>query len=177
MPLAREAAVNPTRTRSEAALIVPKPEEITGEFETPKGPPEIYLVDHFFGKTGDAVLIHGENLGGVHQNIWVSVGGKKITRDDMVSWTGSYIEFKVPASAVSGVVEVSILGQRSTWPGMFFVTSEKTETELRLIDGQLKARNISGSCRPTRISLELEPPVPLAFVTMKHEDNYETRRH
>ncbi|MBU1085494.1 MAG: hypothetical protein ABIJ43_05005, partial [Candidatus Beckwithbacteria bacterium] len=144
MPLAREVAVNPTRTRSEASLLTPKPQEITKEFETPKGPPQIYLVDHFFGKVGDAVLIHGENLGGVHKNSWVSLGGKKITRDDLVSWTGDYIEFKVPVDAISGVVEISILGQRTSWEGIFFVTDEKTSTELRLIDDQLKAKNILG---------------------------------
>ena len=142
MPLAREAAVNPTRTRSEAALLTPKPQEITTEFETPKGPPKIYLVDHFFGRVGDAVLIHGENLGGFHQSSWVNLGGKKVTKDDIVAWTGNYIEFKVPVTATSGIVEVSILGQRTSSPVMFFVTDENTETELRLVEGQLKAKNL-----------------------------------
>lgn len=132
LPMAREAVLNPTRTRSEASLIHPTPQPITQEFETPKGLPKIFLVDHFFGKVGDAVLIHGENLGGLHQNSSVSLAGKKIEVNDLVSWTGSYIEFKVPQGANSGQMEINILGNKTTWPGMFFVTDENTQTELRL---------------------------------------------
>ncbi|MFC1627129.1 hypothetical protein ACFL18_01055 [Patescibacteria group bacterium] len=130
-PLSVRIATNPTRTRSEAALL-PQPQPITQEFETPTGPPEIYLVDHFFGKTGDAVLVHGTNLGGYHQDSWVSLSGKKITDEDLVSWTGSYIEFKVPAEAKSGVVEISVLGKRTKWDGIFFVTDANTKTILSL---------------------------------------------
>jgi len=149
LPLARQAALNPTRTRSEAALL-PVPQAVTDEFETPEGPPKIYLVDHFFGKTGDAVLIWGDNLGGLHNDSWVSLGGKKIGLDNLVSWTGSYVEFKVPDGANSGIVEISVLGKRTSWPGMFFVTNEATETELRLINesssklAKLMAKNIEG---------------------------------
>jgi len=130
-PLSIKMATNPTRTRSEAALL-PQTEPITKEFETPKGPPKIFLVDHFFGKAGDAVLIHGENLGGYHQDSWVSLAGKKVNEEDLVSWTGSYIEFKVPSDARSGTVEISVLGQRTTWGGMFFVTDANTEATLAL---------------------------------------------
>lgn len=146
LPLAKDVATNPTRTRSEAALL-PKPQPITQEFETPKGPPKIYLVDHFFGKTGDAVLIHGENLGGLHQNSWVSLNGKKISVDDLVSWTGNYIEFKVPNGAQSGIIEVSVLGQKASWQGIFLVINTTTETELKLEKltdrtAQLKGKNL-----------------------------------
>ncbi|MEA3355001.1 MAG: IPT/TIG domain-containing protein [Patescibacteria group bacterium] len=144
MPLVRNAAINPTRTRSEAALLTPKAEEITKKFEVPEGPPIIYLVDHFFGKVGDAVLIHGENLGGVDENSWVSLGGSKISMDNLINWTGDYIEFKVPNKARSGKVEVSILGKRASWEGMFFVTDENTKAELRLVDNELKAKNLLG---------------------------------
>jgi hypothetical protein len=128
----QQAALEKTRTQTEAALL-PKPQPITTEFETPTGPPEIYLVDHFFGKTDDAVLIHGENLGGLHQDSWVSLAGEKIAEDNLVSWTGSYIEFKVPTGAKSGQVEVSILGKKASWSGVFFVTNETTEAELKLV--------------------------------------------
>jgi len=146
----QQAALERTRTRSEAALL-PQPQPITTEFEVPQGPPKIFLVDHFFGKVGDAVLVHGENLGGLHKDSWVSLAGKKIKEDNLVSWTGSYIEFKVPEGAVSGRVEISILGKRTTWPGVFFVTDETTEAELRLMgeagsnQAQLLAEGIRGS--------------------------------
>jgi len=130
-PLILESALNPTRTRSEAALLS-KPQPISNEFVTPTGPPKIFLVDHFFGKVGDAVLIHGENLGGVHDNSWVSLAGKKIEVENLVSWTSDYIEFIVPSEAKSGVVEISILGKRTRWQGMFFVTDLATEAELSL---------------------------------------------
>ena len=133
IPVSINMALNPTRTRSEAALL-PKPQPVTKEFETPTGPPKIYLVDHFFGKPGDAVLIHGENLGGWHEDNWVALNGKKIETDNIVSWTGSYIEFKIPTEAESGQVEVNVSGQRVGWAGMFFVTNDQTETELRLIN-------------------------------------------
>ncbi len=128
----QQAALEKTRTETEAALL-PKPQPITTEFETPKGPPEIYLVDHFFGKIDDAVLIHGENLGGLHKNSWVSLAGKRIAEDNLVSWAGNYIEFKVPTGAKSGQVEVSILGKKTSWSGVFFVTNKSTEAELRLV--------------------------------------------
>lgn len=132
IPISINVALNPTRTRSEAALL-PKPQPVTKEFETPTGPPEIYLVDHFFGKPGDAVLVHGENLGGWHKDSWIALSSVKIDLENIVSWTGSYIEFKVPAEAKSGQVEVGILGKKTSWPGAFFVTDEQTEGELRLI--------------------------------------------
>ena len=143
LPTALNVALNPTRTRSEAALL-PQTQPISTEFEVPTGPPAIYLVDHFFGKPGDAVLVHGENLGGLHENSWVSLAGEKIAIDNLVSWTGSYIEFKVPDTAKSGRVEVSILGKQANWSGMFFVTDVKTKAELRLADGYLKASEIQG---------------------------------
>ncbi len=143
LPTALKVAQNPTRTRSEAALL-PQPRPVTTKFEVPTGPPVIYLVDHFFGKVGDAVLIHGENLGGLHEKSWVSLAGRKIELKDLVSWTGNFIEFKVPSGARSGKVEISILGKRTTWEGMFFVTNENTQAELRLQDNYLKAKEIQG---------------------------------
>jgi hypothetical protein len=38
----------------------------------------------------------------------------------------------VPSEAKSGVVEISILGKRTRWQGMFFVTDLATEAELSL---------------------------------------------
>jgi hypothetical protein len=143
MPTALKVAQNPTRTRSEAALL-PQPQPVTSEFETPTGPPVIYLVDHFFGKVGDAVLIHGENLGGFHEDSFVSLNGKLVGVENLISWTGSYIEFTVPELAQTGKLEVGILGQRTSWEGTFFVTDENTEAELRLVDGFLKAKEIAG---------------------------------
>ncbi len=145
LPTAMGAALNPTRTRSEAALL-PKNQSAKG-FEVPTGPPVIYLVDHFFGKTGDAVLVHGENLGGFHEESFVSLGGEVIPFSDLVNWSGDYIEFKVPKNAQSGKVEVSVLGQKASWSGVFFVTDENTEAELRLVDGYLKAKNLGRAKR------------------------------
>ena len=142
MPAALKIAQNPTRTRSEAALL-PQPQPVTNNFETPTGSPVIYLVDHFFGKVGDAVLIHGENLGGLHKDSFVSLSGKLIGTENLISWTGSYIEFTVPAQSQTGKIEVSILGRKTSWEGTFFVTDENTEAELRLEDGYLKAKEIT----------------------------------
>jgi hypothetical protein len=142
IPLSLNVALNRTQTRSEAALL-PKPQPSMAAFETPTGPPQVYLVDHFFGKKGDAVLIHGKNLGGIHPKSWVALAGKRIATDNIVSWTGDYIEFKVPAEAISGQIEVSILGKRTAWPGTFFVVNEKTETELRL-KGEKQEAYLSG---------------------------------
>ena len=150
VPISLQVANTPTRTRTEAALVHPKPQEITTEFETPSGPPEIYLVDHFFGKVGDAVLIHGKNLGGVRPNSSVKLAGEKIGVDDLVTWTGNYIEFKVPIGARSGQVEVDILGKKTTWPGIFFVNDTQTQAELGLTkvskpnQAMLTANNING---------------------------------
>lgn len=132
VPISIQEANNRTRTKSEAALIHPSPQAITTKFETPQGPPKIYLVDHFFGKAGDSVLIHGENLGGLHQKSSVALAGEKISEENLVSWTGKYIEFKVPTNAQSGRVEINILGQRTNWPGMFFVVDNTVQTEINL---------------------------------------------
>lgn len=130
--ISREAVLNPTRTQSEAALL-PKPQSITDQFETPTGPPTIYLVDHFFGKVGDAVLVHGENLGGLHENSFVSLAGKRIANNDLVGWAGNYIEFKVPVGAKSGKIVVNVLGDQTVWEGEFFVIDKTVEAELRLV--------------------------------------------
>lgn len=152
VPISIQVANDRTRTKSEAALIHPSPQAITTKFEAPQGPPKIYLVDHFFGKVGDSVLIHGENLGGLHQQSSVVLSGKKISEENLVSWTGKYIEFKVPANAQSGRVEINILGQRTSWPGMFFVVDENTQVEVNLEKNKanpnealLTASNINGA--------------------------------
>lgn len=132
VPISIQMANIRTRTKSEAALIHPSPEAITTKFETPQGPPKIYLVDHFFGKVGDSVLIHGENLGGLHQQSSVFLAGQKISEENLVSWTSKYIEFKVPQGAKSGTVEINILGQRTSWPGMFFVADNTVQSEINL---------------------------------------------
>lgn len=149
IPLALQSANSPTRTRSEAALIT-KPQPVSSEFVTPKGPPEIYLIDHFFGKSGDAVLVHGTNLGGASEKTSVSLSGQVIPQDNLVSWTADYIEFKLPENARSGKVSVNILGQRADWPGTFWVTDTTTTAELRLekvndLQARLSARNINAS--------------------------------
>lgn len=131
VPLALTAANSPTRTRSEAALIT-KPQPISTEFVSPKGAPEIYLVDHFFGKTDDAVLVHGANLGGFSERTSLSLNGQIIPQENLVSWTSDYIEFKLPAGAGSGKVSVNILGQEAQWPGTFWVTDANTVAELKL---------------------------------------------
>jgi len=147
IPLAINSANSPTRTRSEAALIS-KPQPISSEFVTPKGPPEVYLVDHFFGKASDAVLVHGANLGGLSGNTSVSLSGQIIPQDNLVSWTTDYIEFKLPENAQSGKVSVNILGQTAQWPGTFWVTDKDTVAELKLekvndLQARLSARNIN----------------------------------
>jgi hypothetical protein len=145
-PLALKSANAPTRTRSEAALIT-RPQPVSTEFVTPKGPPEIYLVDHFFGKTGDAVIVHGANLGGASEKTAVALAGQTIPADHLVSWTSDYIEFKLPAGARSGKVKVNILGNQAEWPGTFWVTDSTTTAELKLEklnqrQARLLARNI-----------------------------------
>lgn len=148
LPLIRNAATNPTRTRSEAALL-PQTQPISKEFVVPEGPPQVYLVDHFFGKVGDAVLIHGANLGGLHPNSFITLNGTKLATADLVSWTSDYIEFKVPEGATSGQIAVSILGQPAAWAGTFFVTDDSTLAELRLLgsnnQAELAAENIGGA--------------------------------
>ncbi|MDZ4228945.1 MAG: hypothetical protein U1C50_01685 [Patescibacteria group bacterium] len=149
IPLALRSANSPTRTRSEAALIT-KTQPVTSEFVTPKGPPEIYLVDHFFGKAQDAVLVHGANLGGLSDNTSVSLAGQTIPSDNLVTWTDDYIEFKLPDNARSGKVSVNILGQSTEWPGMFWVTDQTTTAELKLeklndLQAKLSARNINAA--------------------------------
>lgn len=150
IPLVLQSANSPTRTRSEAALIHPAPQPITKEFVTPKGPPEIYLVDHFFGKVSDAVLVHGANLGGFNNNTSISLAGKPIPAENLVSWTSDYIEFKLPADARSGKVSVNILGNTASWPGTFWVTGPTPAAEVRLekINGtqaRLISKGINGN--------------------------------
>ena len=146
VPLVIQSANSPTRYQSEAALIN-KPQPISTEFVTPKGPPQIYLVDHFFGKTDDAVLVHGANLGGFSDRTSVSLNGQIIPKDNLVTWTSEYIEFKLPAGFRSGKVDVNILGQSTQWPGMFWVVDNNTTAELKLeklndLQTRLLARNI-----------------------------------
>lgn len=132
-PISTQIANRQTRTKSEASLIQPSIQPVTTKFEAPQGPPKIFLVDHFFGKVGDSVLIHGENLGGLHQQSSVYLADQKINEENLVSWTATYIEFKVPANAKSGKVEINILGQKTSWPGTFFVVNDEVIAEINLL--------------------------------------------
>lgn len=153
VPLVIQSANTQTRSRSEAALIT-KTQPISTEFVAPKGPPEIYLVDHFFGKTDDAVLVHGANLGGFSDRTSLSLNGQVIPQDNLVSWTSDYIEFKLPAGAKSGKVKVNILGQTTEWPGMFWVTDANTTGELKLEKANEKqARLLAGNLTADNVLL------------------------
>lgn len=147
IPLALQSAGERTRTRSEAALIT-KQQPISTEFVTPKGPPEVYLVDHFFGKSDDAVLIHGANLGGFDSRTSVTLAGQTIPQDNLVTWTEDYIEFKLPAGARSGKISVNILGQTAEWPGTFWVVDANSPAEVRLeklndLQARLKVKGVN----------------------------------
>lgn len=148
-PIIVRMANTPTRTQSEAALLT-RTEPISKEFESPAGPPEIFLVDHFFGKVGDAVLVHGDNLGGFDPATKLYINNTLVTEADLVTWTGDFIEFKVPNNAKSGKVAVEILGRRDEWEGSFYVVNNSTLGEaaldkLNASQAQLKIAHVSGA--------------------------------
>ena len=166
IPISINLAKNPTRTKSEAALLA-KPQPVTSNFETPTGPPKIFLVDHFFGKVGDAVLVHGENLGGFNKNSWLSLAGERIGPDNLIGWAGNYIEFKVPKGAQSGLVEVNVLGEKTSWQGTFLVTNEAVKTELRL-------QGLGETATLTAQGLNKAKELLIWFLTISGEGNVTT---
>jgi hypothetical protein len=75
--------------------------------------PEIISVEPLEGKAGDTVTILGLNFGDHKGLSMVEFGGSPVTEGDVVSWSGTNIQVKVPAMAKSGEVRV-IVGNSST---------------------------------------------------------------
>lgn len=115
-PLSVSLVQEDTETRTGAAgeLAAPSPEPPANY---PKDSPEIERVRTFFGKTGDTVVLLGDDFGDYQWKSLVYVGGVQTTEDDIVRWSNRVVEVQIPAAARTGKVWVVVNGKRADWEG------------------------------------------------------------
>lgn len=96
----------------------------------PSQPPVIERVKSFYGKTGDSVVVLGQNFGEYQWASQVNVGNTVVPKDDVVSWSDNVIEVQIPESARSGDVMVVVNGAQARWDGRLFVYDEASAAEV-----------------------------------------------
>ncbi len=119
IPVSAWVAQQQTRITSQAFFekpTLPTPEKQYGSPSS--GNPKISLVWPFLGKSGDSVLIYGENFGNNPQDKSLFLGGQTVTENSIIRWTPTLIEFKIPSLTPNGISEaisLSITGKTTSW--------------------------------------------------------------
>jgi len=151
VPLSLRLAQQNTENRSGAAgevgevVVTPPP-------SYPANPPKIDRVTMFFGKKGDTVVLLGSNFGDYKWGSKVYVGNVEATNEFVVRWSNSVIEVKIPETARTGKVWVSINNQVANWEGslLLYDVAKATQVGLKKIsstNAQLFVTNGSGTVR------------------------------
>lgn len=131
-----------TRLDSKAFFEKPKPivpKKIYGAAS--EGQPEITLVWPFLGKVGDAVLIHGKNLGNNPIDKTLKVGSQTATEQEINKWTPELIEFTIPQGSSFGPISLSVSGKEASWGFPFTVYDLDTLPQVTENNDVVKALN------------------------------------
>ncbi len=114
VPISVRLAQEDTENRSSAAEEVPI---VTPPPNYPASLPRIERVSMFFGKVGDTIVIFGANFGDYQWGSRVYVGESEVIKENVVRWSNNILEVKIPESARTGAVWVSINNQEARWEG------------------------------------------------------------
>lgn len=120
IPLSVNLAQTSTENRSGAAAEIAAP-SVTPPPNYPAEPPKLERVTMFFGKPGDTVVLLGNNFGDYQWGSSVYVGNAVAGTDNIVRWSNSVIEVKIPDSARSGKVWITVNGVQSAWNGTLLI--------------------------------------------------------
>jgi len=109
-----------TKTVGQAFFEKPKPITPTpAEYGSPPtGQPQINLVWPFLGKTGDVILVEGENFGQNPKDKTLMIGDQLVTQEEINQWTPTLVEFKIPSLPAGSLAEpltLSVAGQSASW--------------------------------------------------------------
>ncbi len=151
VPISVRLANEDTENRSGAAgeLEVPV---VTPPPNYPTAAPKIDRVSTFFGKTGDTVVLLGNNFGDYQWESHVFVGNTEANEESIVRWSNTILEVKIPDSARTGSVWVTINGQEARWAGslLLYDVARAAQVGLQKIDngsGEIYVTNAAGVVR------------------------------
>lgn len=103
-----------SRAYQKPELMFQKPEASSGVggmvvSKTPADPPEIGRVFPWVGKVGDIIWLQGKNFGENPASRNLTIGGVKVTEEDIDGWRDDQIQAVIPLKAKQGgTVEVQI---------------------------------------------------------------------
>lgn len=116
VPISLQLSQQDTESRSGAAGEL-EPSPIIPPANYPTEAPQIERVTTFYGKTGDTIVLIGNNFGDYQWGSKVYVGNVESPKDGIVRWSSTIIEVKIPQGARTGKVWVSINGKNAEWDG------------------------------------------------------------
>lgn len=131
IPLSVRLAQEDTENRSGAAGEIEVP-AVTPPPSYPVEAPRLDRVSMFFGKKGDTIVLIGNNFGDYQWGSSVYVGNVAAPSDAIVRWSNSIIEVKIPETARSGKVWVSVAGRDASWDGNLLLYDEISSTKVGL---------------------------------------------
>lgn len=156
IPLSVNLAQQDTENRSGAAGELEAP-VVTPPPSYPVEAPRLDRVSMFFGKKGDTVVLIGNNFGDYQWGSTVYVGNVKAEEESLVRWSNSIIEVKIPESARSGRVWVSINGRDAAWDGNLLIYDDISSTKVGLtkVSANEAQFSVTGSSSYTSGMVEL----------------------
>lgn len=116
VPISLQLSQQDTESRSGAAGEL-EPSPIIPPPNYPAEAPTIERVTTFYGKTGDTIVLIGNNFGDYQWGSKVYVGNVEAIKEGIIRWSSTIIEVKIPEGARTGKVWVSVNGKRSEWEG------------------------------------------------------------
>jgi len=131
IPLSVNLAQEDTENRSGAAGEIDVP-AVTPPPSYPVEAPRLDRVSMFFGKKGDTIVLIGNNFGDYQWGSSVYVGNVVAPADAVVRWSNSIIEVKIPETARSGKVWLSVNGRDASWDGNLLLYDEISSTKVGL---------------------------------------------
>jgi hypothetical protein len=131
IPLSVNLAQQNTENRSGAAGEVEVP-VVTPPPNYPVEPPRLDRVSMFFGKKGDTVVLLGNNFGDYQWSSRLFVGNVEVESEHIVRWSNSVIEVKIPETARSGRVWISVNNQEQAWNGTLLLYDSSSNTRVNL---------------------------------------------
>lgn len=147
VPISVRLAQEDTENRSSAAIETPV---VTPPPSYPTIAPRIERVSMFFGKAGDTIVIIGANYGDYQWGSQVYVGESEVSSENVVRWSNNILEVKIPESARTGAVWVSINNQEARWDGSLLLydvarSGKVGITKLSSTQGSIYVNNAPGA--------------------------------
>lgn len=131
VPLSVKLAQESTENRSGAAGEIEVP-AVTPPPAYPVEAPRLDRVSMFFGKKGDTIVLIGNNFGDYQWGSSLYVGNVAAPNDTIIRWSNSIIEVKIPETARSGKVWLSVNGRDAYWDGNLLLYDDVSSTKVGL---------------------------------------------